>query len=40
MALASAALLTANNVELPEDVDKNLSEERDKNLENTFQELK
>ena len=40
MTLASAALLTAKNVELPEDVDKNLSEERDKNLENTFQELK
>ena len=35
MALASAALLTAKNVELSEELDKNLSEELDKNLENT-----
>ena len=43
MALASAAPLTLENVELPEDLDtvsKNLSEELDKNLQNTYQELR
>ena len=40
MTLASAALLTAKNVELPEELGKNLSEELDKNLENTLEELK
>ena len=41
MALASAALLTAKNVELPKELDNNmLSEELDKNLENVLQELK
>ena len=41
MALASAALLTAKNVELSEDLDNNmLSEELDKNLENNLEELK
>ena len=40
MALASAALLTAKNVELPEELDKSLSEELDKNLESSLHELK
>ena len=41
MALASAALLTAKNVELPKDLDNNmLSEELDKNLENNLEERK
>ena len=32
MAVVSAALLTAKNVELTEELDKNLPEELDKNL--------